>query len=209
MRFTALVLTAALLGCAPDPGTDVAVAPAPGSGVEPAAGAAPAGAAGPAVVTAPMLPVDDIVATVHEAYRLISGPPGQPRDWDTFRRLFAPGARLSAIVNQLPPDSMRAGSRPTMVIMTPEDYVTRVGPRLEQDGFFEEELHHEVHRYGNVAQVFSSYVSRLGSPDSEPVDHGINSFQLVYGDNRWWIYSILWDSERRGAGPLPGAWAGE
>lgn len=39
--------------------------------------------------------------------------------------------------------------------------------------------------------------------DSEQsLGRGVNSFQLVYGDGRWWIASVAWDEEN-GAGPLP------
>src|SRR5581483_2782450 len=37
---------------------------------------------------------EGIDATIHEVYEVISGPPGQKRDFDKMRSLFAPGATL-------------------------------------------------------------------------------------------------------------------
>ena len=98
---------------------------------------------------------------------------------------------------------MAAGPRPAMIIMSVDDWIDRSGPFLVREGFFETEIHNEMERYGNVAHVWSTYESRTGSPDSEPIDRGINSFQLVYGEGKWWVYSILWHSEQAGAGSIP------
>jgi hypothetical protein len=60
---------------------------------------------------------------------------------------------------------------------------------------------------GNVTQVFSSYESRH-SPSDKPFDRGINSIQLLNDGKRWWVLSILWDSERAD-NPLPANFAGK
>ena len=146
---------------------------------------------------------DSIRALIRDVYAVISGPAGQERDWERMRSLFAPHARLSAMVPRMPPDSMTGGPRPSMVIMSVEDWIRNSGPYLLREGFFEEEVYNEIERYGNVAHVWSTYETRLGSPDSTPSDRGINSFQLVHTDGRWWVWNILWHSERAGAGTIP------
>ena len=146
---------------------------------------------------------DSIRALIRDVYDVISGPAGQQRDWDRMRSLFARHARLSAMVPRLHPDSMRAGPRPQMVIMSVEDWIERSGPFLLEQGFFEVEVFNEIERYGNVAHVWSTYESRTGAPDNAPFDRGINSFQLVWGEGRWWVWNILWHSERAGAGTIP------
>jgi hypothetical protein len=45
--------------------------------------------------------------------------------------------------------------------------------------------------------VFSSYESRH-SPADKPFERGINSIQLLNDGTRWWVISILWDTERAG-----------
>ena len=66
-------------------------------------------------------------------YDVISGPAGQERDWNRFRSLFMPKAQLIAVV-PLP----GGGVRP--IVMTPDDYAQRAGPKLRESGFFEREI---------------------------------------------------------------------
>ena len=184
-RMPLVVLATLALGCAGSAEEPVVLAPVQMSTPAPVQGAA------------------EIQQLIDEVYAIISGPAGQERNWPRMRSLFAPHARLSAMIRQLPPDSMAAGPRPAMIIMSLEDWITRSGPFLVREGFFETEIHNEMERYGNVAHVWSTYESRTGSPDSAPIDRGINSFQLIYGEGRWWVYSILWHSEQAGAGTIP------
>ena len=194
MRKLILLAGALSLGCAGGTERNATVAPAPA-------------AAAPVVVAAaddePVPGEAEIRALIHDVYAVISGPAGQERDWDRMRSLFAPNARLSAMVPRMPPDSLAAGPRPLMVVMSVEDWIRNSEPFLMRDGFFETEVFNEIERYGNVAHVWSTYESRTGSPDSAPVDRGINSFQLVHHEGRWWVWNILWHSERAGAGTIP------
>jgi hypothetical protein len=58
-----------------------------------------------------------------------------------------------------------------------------------------------VQTFGNVSQVFSSYESR-NEKGGKPFERGINSIQMFDDGKRWWVLSILWDTERQG-NPLP------
>ncbi len=64
------------------------------------------------------------------------------------------------------------------------------------------EVWRRTERFGNVAHVFSTYESRVGSPDGDPVAAGINSVQLVRSNGRWWIAGIAWDVETA-TNPIP------
>jgi hypothetical protein len=134
-------------------------------------------------------------AIITALYDVISGPPGKDRDWQRFRSLFTSGARL--IVGAPSPDG-RVPSRN----MTVEEYVVAADPFLKRDGFWEREIARRVERYGNVTHVFSTYESRVNTPDSPPFSRGINSIQLVTNGERWWVVTILWDFERPG-NPIP------
>lgn len=129
--------------------------------------------------------IDGIIAAV---YDVISGPAGQPRDWDRFRSLFAPGARL------IPTGRDQAGN-PRMRMWTPDEYVQQAGAALERDGFFESELGRTVERYGNVVHAFSTYDSKRKADDPRPFARGINSFQLWWDGSRWWVLTIFWQGE--------------
>ena len=129
--------------------------------------------------------IDAIMAAV---YDVISGPAGQKRDWDRFRSLFIPGARL------IPTARGNDGKR-RAIVWSVEDYVKNAGSRLEESGFFERELGRVQEQYGNVVHLMSSYDSRRTASDPEPFARGVNSFQLFNDGARWYVVTIYWQGE--------------
>jgi hypothetical protein len=125
---------------------------------------------------------------VHAVYDVISGPPGQKRDFDRMRSLFAPGATLKAIG----PKGLHGGSL--------EDYITRNAAILEKEGFTERELGRRVELWGGLATVWSAYDGRTANGSFH--ERGINSFQLVKIGGKWVVASILWQEETPD-NPLP------
>ena len=126
--------------------------------------------------------VGSLDAIMRAVYDVISGPPGQKRDWNRMRSLFTSNARLMPLAK----NGLRSG--------TVEDYISSSGPVLERDGFFEQEIARRVEQYGDIAHVFSSYHARR-TADGPVFMRGINSFQLVRHGGRWWVVSIMWQSE--------------
>jgi hypothetical protein len=163
----------------PSPTPSAAMTPPPAAAIPPA---------NPADVAT----MDSIIGAV---YDVISGPAKATRNWDRFRSLFVPGARL-----------IPTGRRPTgevlSRVLTPEDYIQRSGPILEQNGFFEREISKRVEKFGNIAHVFSTYESRHAKEEEKPFARGINSFQLMNDGKRWWIVTIFWQAEDD-KNPLP------
>ena len=94
--------------------------------------------------------VDAILAAL---YDVISGPAGQPRDWNRFRSLFIPDARL------IPVRHSKTGTGADVVPYTPEQYQERATPLLEK-GFFERGIHNTTESFGDIVHVFSTYESR-------------------------------------------------
>ena len=133
--------------------------------------------------------VRSIEAILAATYDVISGPAGKKRDWDRFRSLFYPGARL--IPTGKRPNETEVGAR----VLSPDDYVERSAPFLEKEGFFERGVSNKIEKFGNIAQVFSTYESRHNAGDAQPFQRGINSFQLVNDGKRWWIITIMWEAE--------------
>ncbi|HEY7958992.1 MAG TPA: hypothetical protein VID20_02925 [Sphingomicrobium sp.] len=129
-----------------------------------------------------------IDAAVRGVYEVISGPPGQKRDFDRMRSLFASGATLKATG----PKGLRGGSL--------EDYISRNAAILEKDGFTERELGRRVEIWGGLATAWSSYDGRTANGSFH--ERGINSFQLVKIDGKWLVASILWQEETPD-NPLP------
>jgi len=154
----------------------------------PVAQAAPA----PAARTADVASLEAIIAAVYDT---ISGPAGAPRNWDRFRSLFVPGARLIPIARR--PDAP-AEAR----IRTVEDYMAGASRSFAQSGFFEREVARTVERYGGLAHVFSTYEARRALDEATPFMRGINSFQLLFDGTRWWVVTIYWQAETPDT-PLP------
>lgn len=140
-----------------------------------------------------------IDAIIKAAYDVISGPAGQPRDWERERSLFLPGARLI-------PTAVKAGDNQSDLapqILDVEAYIARVEPLFREKGFYETEVARRTEQFGRIAHVWSTYESRYDKDDVEPFMRGINSFQLFNDGTRWWILTIYWQHESA-AHPIPG-----
>lgn len=133
--------------------------------------------------------VESIDAIIEALYGVISGPAGQERDWDRFKSLFIPGARLI-------PTGKAPSGQVGYQVWSPAEYAEAAGPSLEGSGFFEVEIARQTDTYGEITQLFSTYESRQNEDDAEPFARGINSIQLLNDGERWWIVSIFWAGER-------------
>jgi hypothetical protein len=154
----------------------------------------------PAAPAARSADVSSMDAIMKAVYEVISGAKGQKRDWNRMRSLFVPGARLI---------SVHAGKDgvSTARVMSVEDYIRLAEPLMEKDGFFERESHRTLERYGDIAQVFSTYESRHAAADAKPFQRGINSFQLLFDGHRWSVVTIYWQGERPDM-PIPKQYGG-
>jgi len=152
----------------------------------------PAPAATPSAESADVESIDAIVAAV---YDVISGEAGEARDWDRMRSLFHPtAARLMSVgKNKVGVIGVRA--------LTPNEYIEMASPFFAEEPFFERELSRKTEQFGHIAHVFSTYES-VHELDGEAFDRGINSMQLLWDENRWWMLTIYWDSESE-AQPIP------
>lgn len=130
----------------------------------------------------------DIDRAISAVYDVISGPPGQKRDFERMRSLFVPGATLKVIGAK----GLRGGSL--------EDYISRNKDVLEREGFTERELGRRVEIWGGLATAWSAYDGRTANGSFH--ERGINSFQLVKIDGKWLVASILWQEETP-QNPLP------
>lgn len=139
-------------------------------------------------------------AIVAAVYDVISGPAGQKRNWDRMRTLFVPDARMIPI-------GKRPTGESTRRVLSVEDYIASSGPLLEKDGFFEAEIGRRTEQFGNMVHVFSTYESKRAVTHEKPFTRGINSFQLWYDGKRWWVITILWQSETKDT-PIPEKYIG-
>ncbi len=131
--------------------------------------------------------VSTIEGIVTASYETISGGVGVPRQWGRDRTLFDPNSRSVAIHVDMKTGTIKTES------MTEQDFADRSDASLVKDGFTERELKHVIKRFGNVATVLSSYE---GSASGKRIERGVNIFQLYFDGKRWWILSMVWDTER-------------
>ncbi len=137
--------------------------------------------------------VESADAIIKAMYDTISGPAGT-RNWYRERSLFLEGARLIPI-------GKRAHKEGGLEVMSIEDWIADAEPFFAENDFYEEEIMRQMNRFGNLVQVFSTYVTR-DSVDGEPIARGINCIQLLHKDDRWWIVTVMWDNESRD-NPIP------
>ena len=130
--------------------------------------------------------VDGIISAV---YAVISGEPGQSRDWNRFRNLFKPETKL------IPTRKNEAGEL-TIKAMSPEEYIELFSSRVST-GFYERELHRVTESYGTVTHVFSTYETKE-KKEGPVTNRGINSIQLFHDGKRYYIITIFWCAETMG-----------
>ena len=146
----------------------------------------------PVATPVPQAKVDDVKSIdgiIAALYDVISGPPGQARDWNRMRSLFIPGGRMMAV----------GGKTRDVVgirLLTVNDYVASSGPILLEKGFHERELKRSVEQFGDIAHVWSTYEGLIEK--DEHTMRGINTLQLMYDGQRWWIVSLMWEAESEG-----------
>ena len=187
-----LVLCLALAGPALAQDAKPAEQPARAEAQQPAA-ADPSAAAVPAARPEDVKSLDAIIAAL---YDVISGDAGVQRDWDRFRSLFYPGARM--IPSGKNAKTGKVGAR----IASPEAYIQANESFLEGEGFHELELGRHVDSYGTLSQIFSAYEARNKKNDEKPFLRGINSIQLLNDGTRWWVLTLAWSPETPD-NPLP------
>jgi hypothetical protein len=133
-------------------------------------------------------------------YESISGPAGQKRDWDRMRTLCVEES-YSIRTGKLEDGTVACK------IMRTDEYILQMEPWFVTNGFYETEVHRVEERFGNISHVFSTYESRRSEDDPHPFMRGINSIQLLYDGNRWWVMNVMWQHESPEF-PLPAKYLG-
>ena len=151
--------------------------------VTPLAGSAQTGTPGTYPIPEDVTSIDGVVSAI---YASISGGVGEPRQWDRFRSLFHPEARIWHT------DGLNQGRADRPVPVSVEEYIGQVG-YAERLGFRETEVHRTVQQFGTIAQVFSTY--EYATEQGDMRGGGINSFQLFFDGLRYWVTSSTWSAE--------------
>lgn len=110
------------------------------------------------------------------------------KDWDEYRNLFLPGAQKTSI-RPKSGQSLRNQVRS----MNIEEFVRYAGPSYAKTGFEEYAIGVDVKEFNGIASVFQSFYCR--TLDGSYEARGVNSYQLVFLNNRWWIASTMFTNE--------------
>lgn len=128
-----------------------------------------------------------IQSTLDALYDVISGPVGEPRDFDRMRDLFVEGAAMGSV-------SAGETGQGAGRIITLDEYIERSGPWLVENGFTERETRNEIDVWGEIAVVRSAYEG-LNGQTGEVFVTGVNFITLYKLEGEWKIASILWRTE--------------
>ncbi len=132
--------------------------------------------------------VQTIDSLIRAVYECVTCEPGATPQFERDRALFVKDPLIYA-------DRAEGMRRLTL-----DEWMAGAAPILTK-GFYEAEIARREMRFGRIAQVTSVYETRL-SKDAPLLKRGINSLQLLWEEERWWILSIVWDNERTG-NPMP------
>ena len=132
-------------------------------------------------------------AIIKAMYDTISGPAGK-RNWHRLRSLYLDGARLIPIGKRVHKDG-------ELQVMSVDEWIEDVKDFFAENAFYESEIVRHFHRFGNIIQAFSTYEAR-DELEGKPIARGINCFQLLHHEDRWWIVTVMWDNESKD-NPVP------
>ena len=133
--------------------------------------------------------VKSIDGIVKEVLKLVSGKKGTTRNWEALRNLFLSTATFTVLNNN---DSIPI---PVETISL-DDFINLLHDEYYEQGYFEYEISKTIDEYNGIANVFQSF---YGKDSENTEERGINSYQLVYFNKRWWIANMLWTIETKGA----------
>ncbi len=125
----------------------------------------------------------------------ISCKKGEEINWDEYRNLFLPTAQKISINHKAPPHRQ-------VRTLNLEEFVRYFGPQYPKEGFEEVVIGLEVNKFNDIAQVFQTFHCK--TPNGSYEARGVNSYQLVYTQDRWWIASTMFTNETAD-NPLPNA----
>lgn len=121
---------------------------------------------------------------IKASYEVVSGEKGAKREWERDNYLHHQKALYSFFHS----------SRQEQVTITVQEFQRETDEMIFSTAFYESEVNREVRIFGNIAQVWSTYETKL-EKDGRVERRGINSIQLIFENNRWYIISWIFCGE--------------
>jgi len=131
--------------------------------------------------------------TIESFYAAISEKKGEFRDWELFKFLFHPDGKI--ILHR--PD--KDGNYST-IYYSADEFIKKYRNYIEKVDLHEKTIFSKVSTFGPMSHVLSGYES--SEKGVEKPSRGINSFQLLYDSERWWIINAF-SSHETPNNPIP------
>ncbi len=127
--------------------------------------------------------VESVNGIMKAFYEVVNVAPDAPRQWSRDRTLYSPWLRFVALG--------KSGTKPE--VLTHQQLVDESEPMVK-NGFREREIYRTTRKYGNMVHIDSTYETLvgLGTPKRS---RGVNSLELYFDGTRWWIASVVWQTE--------------
>jgi hypothetical protein len=130
---------------------------------------------------------------IEALYAMVSFGPGPEPDWDMFRDVFLEDAIIVFSPTRTQP------MRPMGIdgfIQDWRDFFRDA--ELEDKGFYETIAGMEVTEFGGLAHAFVVFEPRIGSEEPPRQIRGLDSIELSWDGERWWVAAITTDFEGPG-----------
>jgi hypothetical protein len=126
----------------------------------------------------------DPESLVRGIYAAVSFDPGPAPDWEFVKTFFLPQAVI--VVRK---------TRTSMAVMTVQEFVDWFADdvekfKMKERGFEETVEKIKLTALGDIAQAFVVYKARLKTPADSPGQIGLDSWELMKKDGRWWIAAV-------------------
>lgn len=134
-------------------------------------------------------------ALVADVYKAVSYEVGNPPDWDYVRSHFHPDAVVVLRVTREETKKFNVDG----FIQDFVNFVAQIDPN--KNDFKEEVVSLKVLEFGNIAHCYVVYKASIPT-SGRPGQLGLDSWQLMKKDGRWWAVSIVNESAVT-SGPIP------
>lgn len=128
-------------------------------------------------------PFHTIDALLAALYQVISENTNLTRNWAIFRKLF----RSEARINALGKDNQ---GKERYLSLTIEDYIRGLEASHKRHKILEIEIGRKVEKFGDMVHVLSTCETQ-NAFDQTVLQQGVNSIQLVFREDRYWIVSMV------------------
>jgi hypothetical protein len=129
--------------------------------------------------------ISSIDGMIKAWYDIVTVPKGQMPDWGRDHTLYIKDIRFVEMHER--------NGKPMADIVSHQEFAD-ASSGLASEGFSEREIHRVTQCFGNIAHVWSTYESRR-TADGPIIARGINSIELFWDGQRWWIANAIWDQE--------------